>query len=278
MEDMNHESCRICGQTTSFTDLHFRTNGEYRLHKCDRCGTVIVDSRPTSEELSEVYDTLFAEGGYKVYRDRHRDLLAGKLPKSPFLKGKMLHKIGQLAPGRTMVEIGGGTGAFGAIVSSQGWSYADYDISQVAVGFVRDLGLEAHCFEETDLPPIQENSVDAIVMWEVIEHIWPVHQYLVKLRDALHRNGVLAISTPNLRRKGYMNSLAHPGPNSPPIHLNFFTQEALSATLEAAGYSRIQFIHRRVYRSDLKLRSLIYNAKIALGIYETKTLYVLAIP
>lgn len=236
----------------------------------------MVDSRPTPEELREVYDTLFAEGGYKVYCDRHRDLLAGKLPKSPFLKGKMLHKTEQLTPGRTMVEIGGGTGAFGTIASSQGWHYTDYDISKVAVDFVRDLGLEAHCFEETDLPPIQEDSADVIVMWEVIEHIWPVHQYLVRLRDALHRNGVLAISTPNLGRKGYMNSLAHPGLSSPPIHLNFFTRETLSAALGAAGYSKVEFVHRRVYRPQLKLRSLIYNAKIALGIYETKTLYALA--
>lgn len=277
MQNIDKHLCRICGQISSFTDICFKTYGEYNLYKCNYCGTVMVNSRPTAEQLKEVYDFLFSQGGYKGHRDRHQKLLTGKSPRSPFQR-KMLRKIGALTQGRCMVEIGGGTGAFGIMASSKGWHYVDYDISEVAVNFVRMLGLEAYCFEEADFPPIQKDSVDAVVMWEVIEHVWPVHQYLMKIRESLHDNGVLAISTPNSRRRGYMRSLAFPGLGSPPIHVNFFTEESLSATLQSAGYTRVRFIHRRIYRPEATLRSMVYNLKVALGIYETKTLYVLAQP
>lgn len=267
--------CRICGQTTSFTNLHFQTNGGYILQKCDRCESVIVDSRPTHTELERTYDILFWDGEYEQHRNEHQALLAGKNFKRPYQQG-LLRRIERLAPGKTMVEIGGGTGAFGAIVVSKGWRYSNYDISKVAVDFVNQLGLEAEYFEETTLPPIPRNSADVIVMWEVIEHIWAVHEYLVRLRDSLRHNGLLAVSTPNLQRRGYMASLTQPGLGSPPIHLNFFSQQSLHAALATAGFAEINFIHRRIYRPQPNFQSLSRHFRIALGIEATKTLYAIA--
>lgn len=267
--------CRICGQSSSLDDLQFKTNGGYSLLKCNYCETVIVDSRPSPSELQRTYDNLFESGGYEQHRDEHHALLTGNSVKRPY-QAKILRTIERLEPGKTLVEIGGGTGAFGVLASSRGWHYCDYDVSQAAVDFVRSLRLNAEHFDENELPPLTSNSTDVIVMWEVLEHIWPVHQYLVRLREALRPNGLVIISTPNLKRRGYMDSLSKPGLGSPPIHLNFFTRTSLDTALRAAGFTQIDFISRRLYRPQLNFQSIVRHVKIALGVEATKTLYVIA--
>lgn len=274
MRDTTRTQCRICGQNSSFNNLHYKTNGGHGLVKCTYCQTVTVDSRPTAEELQETYNQLFESGGYKQHRDEFEALLAGRPVKRPY-QTKILRRIERVTPGRRLIEIGGGAGAFGTIASSRGWDYCDYDISATAVDFSRKLGLDAAQFDESDLPPLARNSdsADVIVMWEVLEHIWPVHDYLLRLRESLRPNGLIVISTPNLKRRGYMSSLGKPGLSSPPIHLNFFTRTSLEVTLRTAGFTRIDLVSRKIYRPQLNLRSIIRHFRIAVGAEETKTLY-----
>lgn len=188
-------NCRICGKNNSLNSTGRSING-YPLFSCSCCQTAIVVRRPDAEVVAAVYDSLFREGEYEQHRAEYEAIKGGKRVRS-FYRSYLLKRIERSCRKGNMVEIGGGTGAFGVLAKSRGWKYVDYDISNVAVDYARKLGLKAFVFPVEEVPPLPRRSTDAVVMWEVIEHVWDVHGYLTTILESLKPNGVLILSTPN---------------------------------------------------------------------------------
>lgn len=63
-----------------------------------------------------------------------------------------------------------------------------------------------------DLSPLSSESANVLVMWEVLEHLWNVHDYLKAARQGLETHGILILSTPNYMRPGYKRNLVGNGP------------------------------------------------------------------
>ena len=171
------------------------------------------------------------------------------------------------------MEIGGGLGTFGFFAVKNGWDYLDIDISLTAIEKVSALGLKA---EIIDLGKLSEMRNVVVAMWEVIEHIWNVSEYLAAIRMAIEPDGLLLLSTPNFLRKSYRSSKNWGAASVPPIHVNFFTEDSLRKSLEAAGFSSITIFKPRLNRPSASLKSVLYSVELALGIEPTKNLYVIA--
>lgn len=266
------QTCRICGEYVEFHQTDREVNN-YILYICPECKTVFAIAKPPDLSNSAEYNELFSEGEYEMHRKQFEKLSQGLLPLE-FHRQKLLRNIEKIIQGRKLVEIGGGVGSFGAFCVRNGWDYSDYDLSAVAVEYAQRLGLQAHVINDPsrlDLP-----SADVIVMWEVIEHIWNVHDYMKAIQKSLRPNGFLIISTPNYHRRLYRISNNWGNLASPPIHVNFFTEGSIANVLKSAGFEYVNIIKPRFYRSSLNLKSIWYNLQIALGLEPTKTLYVLA--
>ena len=234
---------------------------------------MVVIREPTSEEISKLYDGLFHTGGYDAHRLEFERLKAGRAVRDTYRR-HILKRLEGSHPGRRLVEIGGGTGAFGVMARSRGWQYTDWDISDVAVNCARALSLDAQRFDAGSAPPLSRNSADVIVMWEVIEHLWKVREYLEVIREALVPGGVFVASTPNLRRTEYLESLTHgPSLSAPPLHVNFFTADSLANAVQSVGFARVEIVQRRFHRPQPTLRSLVNTLSIAVGRSEAKSLY-----
>jgi len=265
-------TCRICGQPTEFGHLD-RTINSYALQRCRVCGTVHVAERP-AQRAHNLYNGLFDGDVYQQHRMKYERLARGRKPHRPY-DSWLLRKAEKRCQGRRMVEIGGGNGEFGLIAQSRGWKYIDFDISEVAVQWVRSLKLKAQTIEG-DVPNIPKGSADLVVMWEVIEHIWNVAEYLAAISNALGPNGVLLLSTPNWFRSCYQRS-NDLGASGPPIHINFFSPESLQATLFLTGFHSVNLVPRRLWRpSSLSARAVIRSIKMLLGTEAPPTLYALA--
>ncbi len=270
--DTSSRTCRACGQAASSHATGRISNGYPLLH-CSRCETVLVERRPGPEELRQAYDHLFEKGDYAKHRREFELIKSGKTPRSMYRK-LLLRRIEKTSSGRRLIEIGGGTGSFGVLARSRGWQYTDYDISEVAVGFARELSLDAHVFSVESIPPLAPQSVDAVVMWEVIEHVWDVHEYLRTIGEALRPGGVFIFSTPNYARRQYQRRLDEGNPSSPPIHLNFFTEESLRRSLSASGYfTKLSIVKRRFYQPSADLRGILECFKIAMFLEQPGTLF-----
>jgi 2-polyprenyl-3-methyl-5-hydroxy-6-metoxy-1,4-benzoquinol methylase len=283
MHELIDPQCRICGRNAPAQPTGQFCNG-YTLFCCRRCGTVIAAPRPNPLELKRLYDDFFDGNEYAAHRREFELIQSGKIPYS-FRRQALLTRLERICKGRELIEIGGGTGAFGVLAKSRGWNYIDYDISDTAVRFARELSLDARTFDSGDVPPVPPQSADATVMWEVIEHVWNLREYMEVIRDALRPGGMLLFSTPNFlqarRRRSFTNNLGSSASASmditgPPIHVNFFTKSSLERMLTACGFKPIDITTTRLYRPDSTVRSVLTFLRIVMFLESPHTLYGIA--
>ena len=92
--------------------------------------------------------------------------------------------------------------------------------------------MRAGPLEEADFPAA---GFDAVVMWDVIEHLWDPMTAMRTVARLLRPGGRLCLSTPNAgsamarllgRRWAFM---------TPPEHLGFFNQQSMARLLDSAG-------------------------------------------
>lgn len=266
-------TCRVCGkEAANFVETGRVING-HRLYQCVDCKTILVFPAESDNANSSVYDELFATGEYEMHRKQFELLSQGERLLE-FHRQQILKRVEKETAGRDLVEVGGGVGSFGVFCGGRGWNYIDYDISSVAVGYARKLSLQAHVIadaSQVDLP-----SADVVAMWEVIEHIWNVREYLENIKRSLKKGGFLIFSTPNYLRRGYRLSNNWGKASAPPVHVNFFTEESITNVLKMVGFDDVKVIQPRFYRPSLTMASVWYSVQIALGWEPTKTLFVIA--
>src|SRR5688572_30336658 len=219
---MNDGVCRLCASTR--LEPRFRVAG-HALDRCRACRFVQVRDRPADEELQAIYGEGFFHGakyddGYSQRKENSRRL-------------ELLDRAG-LSRGARVLDVGCATGDFiGAAADSfDMWgldvsSFATEEArrknprfaGQIVTGFVEDARFERDFF-------------DAIVMWDVVEHVWDPVAVCKRLVEHLRPGGLLVISTPDIgaptarvmgKRWAFM---------TPPQHLGFFDGASMARLLE----------------------------------------------
>lgn len=262
--------CRICAEDAALNAVGRESNG-YELFKCSACGSVLTTT--VGPESRQIYDKLFLGGEYEDHRRQFKALKAGKRAWGLY-HAWMIRRIEQRKGVGDLIEIGGGTGAFGVLARHRGWKYTDYDVSGAAVEFACKLGLDARRFSPATLPPLRLRSADVVVLWEVIEHIWNVSGYLQAIFAALRENGLLVMSTPNW---DYVARRETWGPLScPPIHCNFFDKRSLRHVLERHGFASVTVEEKRILRPARTVVSVVDSARQLTGLEPAATLAVFA--
>ncbi len=107
------------------------------------------------------------------------------------------HVLGQ-CDGRDVLEAGSGEGYGAAMLATVARSVTcvDYDESAVEHTRRRYPGLVVHQGNLIDLP-LDDASVDVVVNFQVIEHLWDQPGFVAECRRVLRPGGLLLISTPN---------------------------------------------------------------------------------
>jgi 2-polyprenyl-3-methyl-5-hydroxy-6-metoxy-1,4-benzoquinol methylase len=203
---------------------HFEVRGSH-LDRCPACSFVQVRDQPTADDLRELYGSDYFEHG--KYQDEFAQAREVRR------RLALLERAGVPKGGRVL-DAGCATGDF--LHAAQG-SYEMWglDVSahaaevararnpscahRIFTGFVEDQAFEP-------------GSFDAIVMWDVVEHLWDPRLVLSRLIEHLRPGGSLLLSTPDIgayvarlmqRRWAFM---------TPPEHLGFFSRRSLTYVLE----------------------------------------------
>ena len=213
--------------------------------ECPRCG--LLSSRPTlsPEEVIHGYEEVVDED-YLTEEAERRTLfgwIAGRIGDYP-VRGKRLF------------EVGANVGLFLAVAEGAGWKPSGIDPSGWAVAEGRKrfgVDLRQGTVESLDLPPA---SVDVLVMLDVLEHLQDPTAALVRIRDVMDEEGLLALSTVNVdslhgRLRGerwpwFIRS-----------HLHYFRPATLCAMLARAGFEVVEWdvVPRSFHLSYLVKRS-----------------------
>lgn len=107
----------------------------------------------------------------------------------------------------------------------------DYDESAVAHVRARYPRIDMRHGNLADLP-LADGSVDVVVNFQVIEHLWDQGQFVAECRRVLRPGGSLLMSTPN-------RITFSPGRDTPinPFHTRELNAAELTELLTAAGFS-----------------------------------------
>jgi len=211
--------CPSCGRT-AFDQ--FRMN----LLECNTCG-LVVDRAVWQQSVNETLEDEWFGEGYEPQR-------------SPWVRvferwnnARTYRRLASLElPGKSLLEIGVGSGSFLQYMRDLGFDVLGCDLSKAVCRMVGEkYGLATHHGSVSELPDTPQ--FDIVVMNHVLEHVADPVGVLREIRLRLKPGGALHIAVPNIASW----DARLPGWTSfEPYHLLYFTPKTLHATVEQAGF------------------------------------------
>jgi len=225
------DHCPICRSESIFSLF---VKSRFPHFRCSSCEHQFVNPMPDEASVNYWYANSVSQKEF----NRVIEVTAEERRNS--LYEKRLRQLQQIAPFRSVLEIGCGTGGFLKYVKEQMPEVKVYgcDVDPFAIDLCRKNGIEGIC-EAAERVEYRNYDIDVIVMWEVVEHL--IDPALIL--GAIARNGRtgthLVMSTPNnegfdfkMLSKTYRAYL-------PPGHLNLFSTQSMSSLLLGLGYSSV---------------------------------------
>lgn len=177
-----------------------------------------------------------------------------------------------LPPGAKVLEIGCGLGWASGVFAALGFDLLSIDASGEAAGEARrrNPGLRFEVADAIDFP--KPETYDAILAFEVLEHLADGPKAAAKWKDSLRPGGWLFLSTPN-RHYGMDN----PAKPANPHHLREYSAGELRELFPGCELRGINLsIFRAARWGSLPVRALFYLAAGACAPFEDEKSY--AIP
>ncbi|MEP3481534.1 MAG: class I SAM-dependent methyltransferase [Fuerstiella sp.] len=183
--------------------------------------------------VREYYNEYWTESGFCPSGSDDstlRDLLTSHLPE-----------------GKRILDLGCGDGLNAGKILTDLGDYVGVDVSETAVKSARQNGYDASLIEDAVDLPFDDETVDAVVSMEVIEHLMFPLRAVEEVSRILKPGGIVLLTTPNIAYwrlrldmlfRGRWNplgdTLAVQEPWRDP-HIRFFTTASMRGMLNSAG-------------------------------------------
>jgi SAM-dependent methyltransferase len=232
--------------------------------RCPSCGLLFRRELPTQAELDEVYGLEYFKGGASGYldyvadEDVHRSSAQNRL--------EALERI--VPPGR-LLDVGAAAGFFVDEARAHGWDASGIDVSEPMVDWGRrtlSAPLERATLGSSGLPAA---SLDALTMWDYLEHSIDPTADLARTHELLRPGGVLALSTGDAATFVARISGSRWHLLTPRHHNFFFTAATLAQLLEQSGFDVVSLDHRG---SRYPLRYLVHKLRTLVPLRALDTL------
>lgn len=145
----------------------------------------------------------------------------------------------EFTAGMRVLEVGCGRSEFARQLSDLGFEVVVTDLSPSNIEFAKSVGFEAYQVDlNLGLGEFKDQSFDAVVILDVIEHVIQVEFLLEEIFRVLKQNGFLILSTPNFvffenRLRILFGGLSI----DEGYHFRFFTVKSLTKQLKNAGFA-----------------------------------------
>lgn len=236
---METVDCNLCGHAVytavyRVKDTNYGQPGVFTLVRCNQCGLVFTNPRPTAQEIGAFYPAqqyhpfraLQNEGRTKPARRQQQR--AGQI--AQIVKDSKVQRV---------LDVGCGSGIFLLAMRERGWEVCGVEPSPEAAEFARTtLKLPVKTGDIFQIGP--GLTFDVITFWDVLEHTHSPRDVLLHAHRLLGPKGLLAINVPNWaswERKLFKESwIAIDAPR----HLYHFTPDTLNSMLQVCGFEVIE--------------------------------------
>jgi SAM-dependent methyltransferase len=238
---LEYVACDFCGGTSSsrlyeLKDLLIGRPGTFSLVRCDDCGLLYLNPRPTWVELRKHYPS-----------DYHPFTAAVEDETSRFVRWakrygilRRCRAITQRRNGGRLLDIGCSTGLFlNQMQQLNHWEVHGVEPVASAVDFARQrFGLQVFhgTLLDSDYP---DQFFDVVTLWDVLEHVAQPNSSLREIYRILRENGLLVLKVPD----PYCWQARLFGPSwigyDAPRHLFGFPREVLTQQLNIIGFDLV---------------------------------------
>ena len=211
----------------------------FDLYRCELCGTEFLYA---SEDRPRAEATYWDAYKFEIYADDAvRDDYANRYEQ---ILGRVESEVG---PIRSLVDIGCGIGNFLLWAQERGVEAVGVDVDHDAIATARERGLDARHVDDLDALR-SAGGVDAVTLWDVIEHVDDPLDMLETARSLLRPGGVVIMETPDVRFPARpfviaVRKVAEPIRWSDMLyysdHQTYFSARGLSTLLGRAGFDVI---------------------------------------
>lgn len=234
--------CPVCGheEFTLFlkTRDFFLTQEEFSLDQCSTCNFVFTNPIPTLSSLSKYYDSpdylSHTANSYSIKGEIY------KIFRRINIKKKFKY-VDHLAKGKSILDIGCGTGELLNYFQKMGWDTMGIEPNPSARTFAKK-SYQLQIYDEESLSNLKENSFNVISMWHVLEHVPDLSGRMEQVKRLLQKDGLLLIALPNLDSPDAIKYGPHWAGLDVPRHLYHFTQETFEVLLKAHNMELIRSI------------------------------------
>lgn len=236
-----YATCPVCKSTQIQEVLrakdHTVSKEDFSVYHCANCTHRFTNPVPGAADIGPYYQSEeyishsntskgFINWAYQLVRKRtlrsKRNLVKG-------ITGKQQGKL---------LDIGAGTGAFLSAMKTAGWE---------TIGLEPDAGARQVAKETwgVDLQPIEnffhlENeSVDAVSMWHVLEHVHELDAYLEKIYALLKPGGKWLVAVPNYTSWDADKYQEGWAAYDVPRHLYHFSPKSMQTLVERGNFKLI---------------------------------------
>ncbi|WP_370477405.1 class I SAM-dependent methyltransferase [Tamlana flava] len=173
---------------------HSVSGEEFQLVENSEYGFLETIPKPSEEKLPEYYQS----EDYISHTDAKRNLFekAYHLVRSVSLKSK-LNLINSFSPkGKTLLDVGCGTGDFLQVAQNNNWKVFGIEPNKQARQIANQKTHNA-VFETEQLLKFEKHGYDVITLWHVFEHLPNLEEQVSVFKKLLKPDGTLIIAVPN---------------------------------------------------------------------------------
>lgn len=206
-----------------------------RLVRCQNCGLIYQNPRPTPEEIGQFYPPEYEN--FEVDQEKNK---SSRLMQRVMQYGinKRRRAVLREKTSGSLLDVGCATGIFlETMRAAPGWQLKGVEISDHAASIAREqknLDVVTGTLEQAKFA---DSQFDVVTLWDVLEHLHDPAGSLKEIRRILKPGGVLVFRVPN---GGSLDARLF-GPYwaglEPPRHLFVFDQKTLTAFLSNAGFT-----------------------------------------
>lgn len=245
------DTCENCGSAPLTA---FCVPRQTVLWRCPACG-LYQKGMPTGEPCYEDH-----------YHDKYQSARKRKLRTATARLNHLAPLLISRAP--RVLDIGCSVGATVEAATLRGWQAFGVDVSQDAVAWCLEQGLNCRHFDGVALP-FPSTFFDLVTGWHVLEHVRDARGTLSEWSRVLRPGGILAVETPNANcwKARWL------GPRYrkfwPAEHYYAFTPGSLNSLIESSGMHAVSAPWMGGFRRmSMSQNDLLYGAlrRVCLGV------------
>jgi SAM-dependent methyltransferase len=248
-----YQKCLLCGKDAvlkSTNKAGFQAPEIFRIWHCLHCNTAFAMPRTDTDNLYElIYKHAESIRGYNNYLKLYREIKSKKKPLRYLVSNSLIFwavvhilKKKKISKTDNILEVGTGFGYLTYALHEAGYNALGLDISEEAINkaiqYFGNYYIHADVLKYADIHP---ESMNVIVLTEVIEHIEAPMEFIRALVKLLKKGGHIILTTPN---KSYYPVDAVWSSENPPVHCWWFSEDSmiyiaqeLDLSLEFLDYS-----------------------------------------